>query len=271
MAQPNSPFDKNPFSDPRVNPYAAAGVNSPYSKPVKPSNGLAIAGLVVSIVGSVMFFVPVLGPLVAFTGVVLAGFGWRSAVKKLGGSGKWMSISALCVGLIGTALGGTASTLSIGYVAYTADSAYEFRQLRDEISAFKDEKGRLPVNLEELYNPDLTRDLFGNPYVYSPSGEGNFILRGQAFGAFFEVLREKQLVYSSELDSVSMSSGELVFNAALLDEIVKDMNRAYGKSISGSSSKDLAPSSDSKTTDEECPTCPSESKEAPAATGGPDA
>jgi hypothetical protein len=267
MAQPNSPFDKNPFSDPRVNPYAAAGVNSPYSKPVKPSNGLAIAGLVVAIVGSVMFFVPVLGPLVAFTGVVLAGFGWRSAVKKLGGSGKGMAISALCIGLLGTAIGGTASTGMISYTAYMMESGVEFRQLREEISKFQDEKGRLPVSLDELYNPDLTRDMFGNPYVYSPNGEGNFTLRGQAFGAGLEFLRNMQLVYSSENDTVSVPTGQVIWDTRQLDQITE----ALGESTSANTKKPAAAKAAKPTADEECPTCPSESKEAPAATAGPDA
>lgn len=78
----------------------------------KQGNGLAIAGLVVSIVGIFVFNI-ILGPL----GIIFGGIGWSRANN--GASGKGMAIAAVVIGVVDV-------LLFIGLVAVAASNHGHF-------------------------------------------------------------------------------------------------------------------------------------------------
>lgn len=67
-------------------------------------NGLAIAGMVVGIVGLVMFFMPVGGPVVSLVGLILSLVGLRHAAT-VGGRGKGMAIAGIACAACGLLIG----------------------------------------------------------------------------------------------------------------------------------------------------------------------
>lgn len=274
MAYPQTPFDpKNPFSDPRVNPYAATQpATTPFTRPVKATNGLAVSGVILSVIGAFLFFFPVIGPLLAFIGVVLAAFGWRSANKKLAGSGKRLSIAAVLIGLVGFLSGGAVTGALATVSIYTANAGLEFSEIRREVTAFESAKGRLPLSLDELNQPELTRDWFGNRYGYAPSEEGTYQVSAAATGWFWNLFEDVAFTYHSTDDSVRDAHGHRVMDSKQLEEMDRAMNG--GRSAAGKSAAKPAghPSCEGTgTSDAECPHCPAENKEAPAVPAEPDA
>ncbi|HWE54040.1 MAG TPA: DUF4190 domain-containing protein [Acidimicrobiales bacterium] len=92
-----------------MNQYAAP--QNQYSTATSRTNGLAIAGLVLSIIGIFVFSI-VLGPL----SMIFGGFGLSRANRGAGGRG--MAIAALVIGAI---------DLIIGVVLIAALSAHGYR------------------------------------------------------------------------------------------------------------------------------------------------
>jgi hypothetical protein len=66
-------------------------------------NGMAVAGLVLGIIGFVLFWVPFLGWLVALLGIIFGGLGIGRANKV--GRGKGMAIAGLVLGILGLLVG----------------------------------------------------------------------------------------------------------------------------------------------------------------------
>lgn len=224
MAQ-HSPFpSNNPFSDPRVNPYAAA--QTPFGTPQARgggSNGLAIAGLILTICGLVAFWVPVVGFGLSLTGFILAGFGLRRAKTKHAGVGKKMSIAALLVGTVATLVGGAWTGGTVAYGVYSADAAHDFARIHVAIDSFKAREGRVPTSLAELDNPGLIKDYFGNTYGYSVDEAGNFNIDAEAFGACNQVFEAMQFKYDSAAKAIRLKSGQFLLDPEAFRIIAKEM------------------------------------------------
>lgn len=97
--QPNYSAQPVPQAQPQMQqmpqmPQMPYGQNQMYAK--KPVNGLAIAAMVIGIVG-IFFFSIILGPLA----IVLAAFALRNGNEK---SGRGMAIAGLVLGIIDTVL-----------------------------------------------------------------------------------------------------------------------------------------------------------------------
>lgn len=94
--QPNYSAQPVPQAQPQMPqmPQMPYGQNQMYAK--KPVNGLAIAAMVIGIVG-IFFFSIILGPLA----IVLAAFALRTGNEK---SGRGMAIAGLVLGIIDTVL-----------------------------------------------------------------------------------------------------------------------------------------------------------------------
>lgn len=67
-------------------------------------NGMAVAGLVLGILGLVFCWVAVIGWILALLGVIFGGVGMSKA-NKIGGKGKGMAVAGLACGAIGLILG----------------------------------------------------------------------------------------------------------------------------------------------------------------------
>lgn len=72
--------------------------------PQQQGNGMAVAGLVLGILGAVLFFVPFIGWILAILGIIFGALG-NSKASKIGGKGKGMAIAGLVLGLIGLIVG----------------------------------------------------------------------------------------------------------------------------------------------------------------------
>jgi hypothetical protein len=72
--------------------------------PQQQGNGMAVAGLVLGILGAVLFFVPFIGWILAILGIIFGAVG-NSKANKIGGKGKGMAIAGLVLGLIGLVVG----------------------------------------------------------------------------------------------------------------------------------------------------------------------
>lgn len=224
MAQ-HSPFpNNNPFSDPRVNPYAAAQTpfGTPQSRPTG-SNGLAIAGLILTICGLMAFWVPVIGFGLSLTGFILAGFGLRRAKTKHAGVGKKMSIAALLIGTVATLVGGAWTGGTVAYGLYSADALHDFARIHVAVDSFKAREGRVPTSLAELDNPGLIKDYFGNTYGYSVDETGNFRVNAEAFGACNMVFEAMQFNYDSAAKAVRLKDGQFLFDADAFRMIAKEL------------------------------------------------
>ena len=88
-------------------PYGqAVYVAPPYGAPAyarPPSNGMAIAGMVLGISALAMFFVWFLSPILAITGIALSAAGMGRA-KRMGGAGHGMAIAGMVCSIIAVAL-----------------------------------------------------------------------------------------------------------------------------------------------------------------------
>ncbi|MBA2541511.1 MAG: DUF4190 domain-containing protein [Deltaproteobacteria bacterium] len=67
-------------------------------------NGMAVAGLVLGILGLVLCWASILGWILALLGIIFGGLGIGKA-NKIGGKGKGMAIAGLVCGVLGLILG----------------------------------------------------------------------------------------------------------------------------------------------------------------------
>jgi hypothetical protein len=69
------------------------------ARPASPTNGLGVAGFVTALCGLVLFWVPVLGVILAAVGVALSAVG-LSQNKKMGGP-TGLAVAGLVLGILG--------------------------------------------------------------------------------------------------------------------------------------------------------------------------
>jgi hypothetical protein len=67
-------------------------------------NGLAVAGMVLGIIGLVFCWVPVLGWILALLGLIFGAVG-NGKANKIGGKGKGMALAGLIMGVLGLIIG----------------------------------------------------------------------------------------------------------------------------------------------------------------------
>jgi hypothetical protein len=67
-------------------------------------NGMAVAGLVLGILGLVLCWASILGWILALLGIIFGGLGMSKA-NKIGGKGKGMAVAGLVCGVLGLILG----------------------------------------------------------------------------------------------------------------------------------------------------------------------
>lgn len=99
--------------DPGAQPFASAGEQpgGGWQQPTYPqpaaspaTNGAAVAALIVGIASVLLFWIPLLGPLLGLVAIVLAVVGIRGARTRAGG-GKGMAIGGLIAGILGLIVG----------------------------------------------------------------------------------------------------------------------------------------------------------------------
>jgi 1-acyl-sn-glycerol-3-phosphate acyltransferase len=81
--------------------YPAAPMYGGYPSPQQ-GNGLAVAGMVCGIVGLVLFWIPVLGWILAILAIIFSGVGIAKANK--GASGKGQAVAGLVLGVVSIGL-----------------------------------------------------------------------------------------------------------------------------------------------------------------------
>lgn len=67
-------------------------------------NGLAVAGMVLGIIGLVFCWVPVLGWILALLGLIFGAIG-NGKANRIGGKGKGMALAGLIMGVLGLIIG----------------------------------------------------------------------------------------------------------------------------------------------------------------------
>jgi hypothetical protein len=85
---------------PSVPPYGGYPAPTPYpAHGPAPTNGMGVAGFVTALVGLVLFWVPILGLVLAGTGIVLSSVGMSQGRKT--GASTGLSIAGLVCGIVG--------------------------------------------------------------------------------------------------------------------------------------------------------------------------
>jgi hypothetical protein len=134
-------------------PHAAA------SHPPK-GNGLAVAGMVLGIIGLVLCWIPFVGAACALIGLILSALGMSKANK--GASGKGMAIAGLVCGIVGLIASVVFTWMTMVAVkgfddymkkAKTSEAKLHLRSIETKIKAFYNEKSRLPKSASMMPGP----------------------------------------------------------------------------------------------------------------------
>jgi len=129
--------------------------------PPQQGNGLAVAGMVLGILGLVLCWVPFIGWLIAVVGVILGAIGWSKANKT--GKNKGMAIAGVVCGIVGLAIGVIFLVMAMTAVsafgdymtkAKTTEASLELRSIETKIKSFYNEKARLPASAQVMPGPD---------------------------------------------------------------------------------------------------------------------
>ena len=89
-------------------------------------NGMAVAGLVLGIIGLVLFFVPFICQILALLGIIFGALGMGKA-KKIGGKGNGMAVTGLVLGVL-------AMIISVAFIFYAMSQARHSRRMFGEIT-----------------------------------------------------------------------------------------------------------------------------------------
>lgn len=137
------------------------------------SNGLGIAGFILSILGLVSC-----GLLAPF-GLILSLFGLRKQPKGLAIAGTVIGAVAVCgwsipIAIFGTAFFGVLIT-AIGLSTPEFETRFELGYLDTQVQAEHQRTGAYPTTLTALNPPSSswTIDGWGNAYVYTPAADGS--------------------------------------------------------------------------------------------------
>ncbi len=146
-----------------VAPHAAP----PYQQ--QAGNGLAVAGLVLGILGLALCWLPFIGWLCAIVGIILGAVG-MSRAKKIGGKGKGMAVAGLICGILGLAIGVllfVLATMAVNsFDSYmkkgkASEAKLQLRSIETKVKTFYIEKSRVPAAGPELPGP--SGGACGNP------------------------------------------------------------------------------------------------------------
>jgi hypothetical protein len=137
---------------------------SAYTVPRSPSNGLAIAGFIVSLVGLISC------GLISPVGLIMSAFAMRREPRGLaiaglvlGIVGSLWIIIALVFGLFAGILALVAGGLALGM----AQSAIEINQIHQAVDTYYAQHAALPDQLDLLHlGQDVLTDKWGHPYRY---------------------------------------------------------------------------------------------------------
>jgi hypothetical protein len=140
----------------------------------QPGNGLAVAGMVLGIIGLALCWIPFAGWLCALIGVILGALGISKA-KKLGGKGKGMAIAGLVCGIVGLAIGVLLFVLAMmaakAFDTYVekgrrSESSLQLRSIERRVKAFYVEQARYPKSAPEM--PGAISSVCSNPNAKFP-------------------------------------------------------------------------------------------------------
>lgn len=122
---------------------------------------MAVAGLVLGILGLVLCWIPFVGWLCALLGIILGGLGMSKA-KSIAGKGKGMAIAGLICGLIGLLIGVmlfVLATMAVSsFESYVkkgkrSEANLQLRSMETKIKTFYNEKARLPASGSMMPGP----------------------------------------------------------------------------------------------------------------------
>lgn len=133
---------------------------TPYPAPGQPpqGNGLAVAGMVLGILGLALCWIPFLGWACALVGVILGALGMSKA-NKVGGKGKGMAIAGLVCGILGLLAGILIFALTMMAVSSfekyvdkskRSEARLNLRSMEVKIKTFYIEKARLPNSAQQM-------------------------------------------------------------------------------------------------------------------------
>jgi Tfp pilus assembly protein PilE len=136
---------------------------TPQLAPTHPQqgNGMAVAGMILGIIGLALCWLPFVGWLCALIGIILGALGMSKA-KQIGGRGKGMAIAGLICGIIGLMIGVLLFVLATmamksfdTYVQKSkrSEASLQLRSMETKIKSFFAEKARLPASGSVMPGP----------------------------------------------------------------------------------------------------------------------